>query len=146
MSLTVVAGQIITGDPAIYQPWDSSRSINPGAAAADNRGCQPGWAAIYVQDSLSGATVRVCRKLDQSVLGPQAEQTIREESSPDWYDETVITIASAAEEVVQGGGVILGAGGSVLADALRILGPYLAIGGAIYLFLMNAPAAFTRKR
>lgn len=146
MSLTVVGGQIITGDSALYQPWDSSRSTNPGAASADNRGCLPGWATLYVQDSMTGETVRVCRKLDAAILGPQGAQIIQEESSPDWYDESIITVASAAEEIVAGGSVVLGATGNVLGDALRILGPYLAIGGIAYLLLMNLPSALARRR
>jgi hypothetical protein len=146
MSLTVIAGQIVVGSSDTYQPWDATRTTNPGAASADNRGCAPGWAAIYVQDSLTGDTVRVCRRLDQSVLGPTAPQTIAEESSPDWYDQSAINIAGAAEAVVQGGGQVLGSAGSVLGNALAILGPYLAIGAVAYLLIMNLPAAFTRGR
>lgn len=99
MSL-VVAGGAIIGDPATYQPWDPSLSQNPAAALQDNRGCAPGWATIYVQDSLTGGTVKVCRLLDANVLGPNAEAVIRDETGPDLYDRTIINIADASRQVV----------------------------------------------
>ena len=109
MGLVVAGGQIISGSSAIYLPWDSTRSTNPAASTADNRGCAPGWATIYVQDSLTGDLVRVCRKLDESVLGPSAPQVIAEETGMDWYDDSISSIAEAAEDVVEAGGVIGGA-------------------------------------
>lgn len=105
MSLTV-AGGLILGSADLYQDWDPTLSRNPSAAFVDNRGCAPGWATIYVQDSLTGGTVKVCRRLDAAVLGPQAEAVIREESGPDWYDASIISVASAAEQVVEAGGQV----------------------------------------
>lgn len=97
--LIVVGGQVV-GDPSLYQAWDPSLLANPDAAAADNRGCPPGWACIYVQDPVTGGTAKVCRVLDQSVLGPNAAQTIRNETGPDAYDQAVINIADAAQTIV----------------------------------------------
>lgn len=97
--LIVVGGQVV-GDPSLYQAWDPSLLANPDAAAADNRGCPPGWACIYVQDPVTGGTAKVCRVLDQSVLGPNAAQTIRTETGPDLYDQTIINIADATRTIV----------------------------------------------
>jgi len=142
MSLTVAGGYIVQGSSDTYQAWDATLSRNPGAASQDNRGCAAGWAAIYVQDSFTGLTVRVCRRLDQSVLGPQAAQTIREETGPDWYDASAMNIANAAEQVVEGGGQVLGAVGNVLGETLTILAPWLVIGAIAYLWLMSPKRSY----
>lgn len=124
MSLLVVGGQIVSGSPETYRVWDQSLSQNPAAASQDNRGCAPGWAAIYVQDSLTGDTVKICRRLDAAILGPGGAAIIAEETSPDWYDQTTMSVASAAEEVV-------GAVGAVLPSTWSMAA--LLIGGALLL-------------
>jgi len=127
MSLVVAGGYIVMGSGDTYQWWDPTLSRNPGAATQDNKGCAPGWATIYVQDSLTGGLVKVCRRLDQSVLGPQASQTIQEEAGADWYDESIMSVASAAEQVVEGGASVVNAlspalsGAAMLAIALAVL-------------------------
>src|SRR5258705_11956999 len=92
--LIVVGGQVV-GDPTLYQPWDPSLMSNPDAAAQINRGCAPGWATIFVEDPMTSGTARVCRLLDASVTGPNAAQTIRNETGPDLYDQSIINIADA---------------------------------------------------
>lgn len=96
----IVAGGQVVGDPSIYQPWDPSLSQNPDAATQDNRGCPPGWACIYVQDAATGDLARVCRVLDQSVLGPNAAQTIRNETAPQAWDQAIINVADATRSIV----------------------------------------------
>lgn len=123
----VLGGQVV-GDPSIYGPWDPSLSSNPEAATQDNRGCPPGWACIYVQDPMTGGTAKVCRLLDQSVLGPQAAATIASETGPDFWDSSLINVASAAETVVGG-----------VANAANALSPFL---GGTGLLLIGAVAAF----
>lgn len=107
MSLTVAAGTIY-GDPGTYDYWDSTLSKNPDAASQDNRGCAPGWATIYVQDSITGETVKVCRRLDAAFMANPAP-VIAEETGPDWYDASIQSVASAAEQVVTGAGQVAGA-------------------------------------
>lgn len=108
MSLTV-AGGFILGSSDTYQDWDPTLSRNPGAASLDNRGCAPGWATIYVQDSLTGGTVKVCRKVDAAILGPGGSQIIAQESGPDWYDESIMNVAEVSEQIVQGGADVISA-------------------------------------
>jgi hypothetical protein len=131
--LIVVGGQVV-GDPSIFQPWDPTYSSNPDAATLDNRGCPPGWACIYVQDPITGGTAKVCRLLDQSVLGPQASQTIQQESGPDMWDSSIINIASAAETVVGG-----------VASAANALSPFLGGTGLLLLGVVAAFLYFGRK-
>lgn len=126
MSLIVVGGQIVSGSPETYQAWDQSLSQNPSAVAQDNRGCAPGWATIYVLDSLTGNMVKVCRRLDQALLGPGGAAIIQAESGPDWYDQTAINVASAAQDVV-------GAVGAVLPSTWSMAA--LLIGAAALLFM-----------
>lgn len=129
MSL-VVAGGYIVGDPGTYQDWDPSLSRNPSAVLQDNRGCAPGWATIYVQDSVTGETVRVCRRLDEAILGPGGAAIIAEETGPDWYDESIMNVAEVSEQIVQGGGSVINA----LSPAL--LGSGVALAGlALLLFV-----------
>jgi hypothetical protein len=123
----VMGGQVV-GDPSIYQPWDPSLLSNPDGATQDNKGCPPGWACIYVQDAQTGGLAKVCRVLDQSVLGPQASSTIQNESGPDFWDQSIINIASAAQTVVQGAGNVANA-----------LAPFLSGTG---LLLVGVVAAF----
>jgi hypothetical protein len=104
-----VAGGLIVGSSDTYQSWDATLSQNPGAATLDNKGCAPGWATIYVTDSLTGEMVRVCRRLDDAILGPQGAQIIAEETGPDWYDAATINVAAAAEDVVTGAGTVVNA-------------------------------------
>lgn len=132
--ITVANGQII-GDPSVYQPWDPTLSQNPDAAAQDNRGCMPGWAAIYVQDSLSGNTVKVCRLLDASVLGPGGAAIIQNESAPNWWNQTTMNVASAAQTVVSGAGSIANA-----------LAPFLSGTGLLLVGLVAAAWFFTRGK
>lgn len=121
MSLTV-AGGFILGDPGTYQDWDSTRSRNPGAFSPDNRGCAPGWAAIYVQDSLTGGTVKVCRRLDEAILGPGGAQIIAEETGADWYDESIINVAEVSEQIVEGGGAVFTALSPALTSTALAIG------------------------
>lgn len=123
----VVGGQVV-GDPSIYQPWDPTYMSNPDAATLDNRGCAPGWACIYVEDPLTGGMAKVCRLLDQSVLGPQAPQTIQQETGPDLWDQSIINIASAAQSIVSGA-----------TSAANALSPFL---GGTGLLLIGVVAAF----
>lgn len=108
MSL-IVAGGFIMGSSDTYRDWDPTLTSNPGAASQDNRGCAPGWAAIYVQDSLTGGTVKVCRRLDAAILGPGGSAIIAEETGPDWYDESVMNVAEVSEQIVQGGADVISA-------------------------------------
>lgn len=105
----IVAGSQIVGDPGLYQPWDSTLTSNPIAATQDNKGCAPGWAAIYVQDSVTGETVKVCRRLDEAILGPGGAAIINEETAPNWTDQTVINIAETTEQIVSGAVAVGGA-------------------------------------
>lgn len=100
MSL-IVAGGAIIGDPGTYAPWDPSLSQNPDAALQDNRGCAPGWATIYVQDSMTGGLVKVCRRLDAAILGPGGAAIIREETGPAFVDQSIINVADASRQVVE---------------------------------------------
>ena len=131
--LIVVGGQVV-GDPSLYQAWDPSLLANPDAATADNRGCPPGWACIYVQDPMTGGTAKVCRVLDQSVLGPTAAQTIRNETAPDTWDTSIMNVASAAETVVGG-----------VASAANALSPFLGGTGLLLLGVVAAVFYFGRK-
>lgn len=108
VSLTV-AGGFILGSSDTYQDWDPTMSRNPGAVTPDNRGCAPGWATIYVQDSLTGGTVKVCRRVDAAVLGPSGAAIIQEEAGPDWYDESIMNVAEVSEQIVQGGADVISA-------------------------------------
>jgi hypothetical protein len=121
MSLIVAANQII-GDASLYQPWDPTRTSNPGAVSQDNQGCAPGWATIYVQDSLTGNTVKVCRRLDEAILGPGGAAIIAEESGPDWYDESIMNVAEVSEQIVQGGGAVLNALSPALTSTALAIG------------------------
>ena len=123
----VLGGQVV-GDPTLYAPWDPSLMANPEAATQDNRGCPPGWACIYVQDPMTGGTAKVCRLLDQSVLGPGAAGTIQQETGPDFFDTSIMNVASAAQAVVSGA-----------ASAANALSPFL---GGTGLLLLGAVAAF----
>lgn len=129
----VMGGQVV-GDPSIYQPWDPSMSTNLEAATQDNKGCPPGWACIYVQDAQTGALAKVCRLLDNSVLGPQASSTIQNESGPDFWDQSIINVASAAQTVVQGA--------SAAANALS---PFLSGTGLLLVGVVAALWFFGRK-
>lgn len=120
MSLVVAAGQII-GDPGTYQPWDGTLTSNPDAATQDNRGCAPGWATIYVQDSVTGGLVKVCRRLDQTVLGPGGSAVIQEESGPGWVDSSIQSVASAAQQVVAGAGTVANALSPALSSTALVL-------------------------
>lgn len=121
MSLVVAAGQIL-GDPSVYQSWDPTLTSNPGAALQDNRGCAPGWATIYVQDSITGGTVKVCRLLDQSVLGPGGSAVIQQESGPNWVDSSIQNVASAAQEIVAGAGTVANALSPALTSTALVIG------------------------
>lgn len=123
--MLTVAGGFILGSSDLYQDWDPTLSLNPNAAAQDNRGCAPGWATIYVQDSLTGGTVKICRRLDAAILGSGGAAIINEETSPNWRDEATINVASAAEEVVTAVGGALPSTWSMAA---------LLIGAAVLLF------------
>ena len=98
----IVAGGQVVGDPSLYQPWDPSLSSNPDAASADNRGCAPGWACIYVQDAVTGNTAKVCRRLDQAILGPGGSAIIQAETAPNWTDQAIINVAETTEAIVSG--------------------------------------------
>jgi len=121
MSLVVAANQII-GDPSLYQPWDPTRTSNPEAVSQDNRGCAPGWATIYVQDSITGNTVKVCRRLDAAVLGPGGAAIIAEESGPDWYDASIMNVAEVTEQIVQGGADVVNALSPALTSTALAIG------------------------
>jgi len=129
----VLGGQVV-GDPAIYSPWDPSLMSNPEAATQDNRGCPPGWACIYVQDPMTGGTAKVCRLLDQSVLGPQAAATIQTETGPDFWDSSIMNVASAAQAVVSGA-----------ASAANALSPFLGGTGLLLIGVVAAFLYFGRK-
>lgn len=107
--MLTVAGGFILGSSDLYQDWDPTLSRNPGAASQDNRGCAPGWATIYVQDSLTGGLVKVCRRLDEAILGPGGSAIIQEEAGPDWYDESIMNVAEVSEQIVQGGADVINA-------------------------------------
>lgn len=119
MSLTV-AGGFILGSGDLYQDWDPSLSRNPGAASADNRGCAPGWATIYVQDSITGNTVKVCRRVTQDLLD-NAPAIIAAETGPDWYDESIMNVAEVSEQIVSGGGDVLNALSPALSSTAMLL-------------------------
>jgi hypothetical protein len=121
MSLIVAAGQII-GDRGTYDYWDPSLSLNPGAASQDNRGCAPGWAAIYVEDSITGGTVKVCRRIDEAILGPGGAAIIQEETAPNWTDQAVINVAETSEQIVAGGGQVINALSPALTSTALVLG------------------------
>lgn len=121
MSLTV-AGGFILGSSDLYQDWDPTLSRNPGAASQDNRGCAPGWATIYVQDSLTGGLVKVCRRLDEAILGPGGAAIIAEEAGPDWYDESIMSVAEVSEQIVVGGGDVLNALSPALTSTALAIG------------------------
>jgi hypothetical protein len=108
MSLTVAGGYIL-GDSDTYRYWDETLTSNPGAASQDNRGCAPGWATIYVVDSVTGYLTKVCRRLDEAILGPGGAAIIAEETAPEWTSQAVINVAEAAEEVVTTGGDVVNA-------------------------------------
>jgi hypothetical protein len=118
----MVAGGVILGSSDLYQDWDPSLSQNPGAASSDNRGCAPGWATIYVQDSLTGGTVKVCRRVDAAILGPGGAAIIAEESGPDWYDESIMNVAEVSEQIVVGGGDVLNALSPALTSTALAIG------------------------
>lgn len=126
MSLIVADGYIV-GDPNTYQPWDPTLTSNPGAAFQDNRGCPPGWACIYVQDSVTSETVKVCRRLDEAILGPGGAAIINEETSPNWRDEATINVAEVSEQIVTGGGAVFNAlspamlSGALLVGAIALV-------------------------
>ena len=119
--LVVAANQII-GDSDLYQPWDPTRSLNPAAVSDDNRGCAPGWATIYVQDSITGNTVKVCRRLDEAILGPGGAAIIAEETGPDWYDESIMNVAEVSEQIVSGGGQVINALSPALTSTALAIG------------------------
>jgi hypothetical protein len=121
MSLVVAANQII-GDSSLYQPWDPTRTSNPSAVLQDNQGCAPGWATIYVQDSITGNTVKVCRRLDEAILGPGGAEIILEETGSDWYDESIQNVAEVSEQIVQGGGAVFNAISPGLTSAALAIG------------------------
>jgi hypothetical protein len=100
----------------------------------DNKGCAPGWATIYVVDSLTGEMVRVCRRLDEAIMGPGGAAIIAEESGPDWYDQATINVAAAAEEVVQGTGTVLNALSPALTSTALVIGAI-----ALLLFAWKRP-------
>lgn len=116
-------------DPSKFIAWDPSLLTNPDAAFRDNRGCPVGYAAIYVSDGFGG-TATVCRRLDASVLGPGAAQTIAEETAPTGTDAAIIAIAEAAEQVAQGGAAVVNA----LAPGLSSMA-LLMIAAAVLLFV-----------
>lgn len=120
MSLTVVGG-VILGSGDTYQDWDPTLSRNPGAFSPDNRGCAPGWATIYVQDSLTGGTVKVCRRLDAAILGPGGSAIIQEETGPDWYDESIMNVAEVSEQIVQGGADVFNAVSPALSSTALLI-------------------------
>ena len=120
MSLTV-AGGFILGDPNTYQSWDATLSANPSAALQDNRGCAPGWATIYVLDSVTGNTVKVCRRIDEAILGPQGAAIIQQETGPDWYDASIQNVAEVSQEIVTGGGAVVNALSPALTSTALVL-------------------------
>lgn len=126
----IVTGGFIIGSSDTYRDWDPSLSQNPGAASSDNRGCAPGWATIYVQDSLTGGTVKVCRRVDAALLGPGGAAIIAEETGPDWYDASVLNVAEISAEIVEGGGAVL----TALSPALTFTA--LALGALALLVFM----------
>lgn len=128
--MLTVAGGFILGSGDTYQDWDPTMSRNPGAVTPDNRGCAPGWATIYVQDSLTGGTVKVCRRLDAAILGPGGAAIIAEETGPDWYDESLMNVTEVSEQIVVGGGTVLNA----LSPALTSTA--LALGALAFLIFM----------
>lgn len=117
-----VAGGIIMGSSDTYRDWDPTLTSNPDAASQDNRGCAPGWAAIYVVDSLTGGTVKVCRRLDAAILGPGGAAIIAEESGPDWYDASVMNVAEVSEQIVEGGATVVNALSPALTSAALAIG------------------------
>lgn len=124
----IVAGGQVVGDPSLYQPWDPSLLSNPAAASQDNRGCPPGWACIYVQDAITGQTAKVCRLLDQTILGPGGSAVIQEETAPNWSDQAIINVAETTEAIVSGA-----------ASAANALSPFF---GGTGLLLVGIVAAF----
>jgi hypothetical protein len=130
----MVTGGLILGDRSTYDYWDSSLLTNPAASTMDNKGCAPGWATIYVVDSLTGEMVRVCRRLDEAIMGPGGAAIIAEESGPDWYDQATINVAAAAEEVVQGTGTVLNALSPALTSTALVIGAI-----ALLLFAWKRP-------
>ena len=127
-----VAGGIIIGSGDLYQDWDPTLSRNPGAASQDNRGCAPGWATIYVQDSVTGGTVKVCRRLDEALLGPGGAAIIAEETGPDWYDESIVNVAETAQEIVSGGATVLNAVSPAISSTALLLAA-----AAVFLFVLK---------
>lgn len=127
-----VAGGIIIGSGDLYQDWDPTLSRNPGAASQDNRGCAPGWATIYVQDSVTGGTVKVCRRLDEALLGPGGAAIIAEETGPDWYDESIVNVAETAAEIVHGGADVLNAVSPAISSTALLLAA-----AAVFLFVLK---------
>lgn len=130
----IVAGGQVVGDPTLYMEWDPSLLANPDAVAQDNRGCPPGWACIYVQDAINGSTAKVCRVLDQSILGTNSAATIAHETAPNWVDQATINVASAAQTVVGG-----------VASAANALSPFLSGTGLLIVGVVAAFWFFGRK-
>lgn len=128
--MLTVAGGFILGSSDTYQDWDPTLTRNPGAASQDNRGCAPGWATIYVQDSLTGGTVKVCRRLDAALLGPGGSAIIQQETGPDWYDESILNVAEVAEEIVQGGADVLNAVSPAISSTALLIAA-----AAVFLFV-----------
>lgn len=127
-----VAGGIIIGSGDLYQNWDPTLTRNPGAASQDNRGCAPGWATIYVLDSVTGQTVKVCRRLDEALLGPGGAAIIAEETGPDWYDASIMNVAEVAEEVVSGGATVLNAVSPAISSTALLIAA-----AAVFLFVLK---------
>lgn len=118
----IVMGEVIgdPADPGKFIAWDPTLLANPDAGLRDNRGCPSGYAAIYVSDGFGG-TMPVCRRLDTSVLGPGAAQTIAEETAPTGYDAAVIAIADASRAVVEAATPFAWGTAALLAGAALLL-------------------------
>ena len=108
------AAAVTLWDPELS--WASQRSPTD---TRDNRGCPPGYGTIYTADG------NICRLVSTATAAQIVEDT-----APGFVDQSIISIASAAESVV-------GAVGSVSFDMLKVLAPWLVIGTVLYLFVLR---------
>jgi hypothetical protein len=96
----------MVGDWPEVIEWDPSLLQNPDAGYQPNRGCPPGYVAIYVAPDRSwfwgtkeGQGQFVCRRADDSFINNPG--AIYEAAGPDNQDAVLLAVADATKQTVE---------------------------------------------